>query len=528
LIREGYPVRDFRDSNLTSMKFSEVVSSIGRVTDLKRFASAYVIDFRNLEPEEIRAALLKTGPQYFHRENVLKAFRSLDFSEDRELRTLAPIILRRVLLQKDGFVCSVRETEDSVIEWEQGIIDASNEAKINSKGEKQDHLNLLRFVVETAWEQNDSVSVDEKNLIEKLRERLKLSEIEYRIIEADLGKFPKPGNNLHSRSEIEDARRALQSAGLIAAIKDNSGVDYDVIPLETAEALRWVLGLEVRSHGFGELLGNKYVKQKAYLLTLLQKCEIPTDGLVSSDDIRREVMEHIKPSVVLGGLTPKDGLSMTDLSKWCEDLKLATSGLKADKIARIVAFYDNLHEKEESVGDEREIWYSNFEAFANRDLQFLRSQQLITKDLEVERRFEAATNFLFERKLGHKPLKLIGTAHADGVLSHGDSLIYWDNKSKECEVSLKDHLKQFDGYVREAEKPLTCFLVIGPKFTDDSQALAMQYKVQNGTSITLITAGELKTIADKWAALQSSGSEKSFPLGYFEQTGRFNPALLPL
>ena len=451
------------------MKFSEVAQSIGRITELKRFASAYVIDFRNLEPEEIKAALIKTAPQYFHRDNVRVACDSLAFSDDRELRTLAPMLLRRILLQQDGFISPFRETEDSVIEWEQGIIDASNEAKINSKGEKEAHLNLFRFVLETAWEQNDSISADEKNLIEKLRERLKLSEVEYRIIEANLGKFPKPGNNLHSRTEIEDARRALQLAGLIAAIKDSSGVDYDVIPEETAETLREIFGLEVRAHGYKDLLGTKYVRQKSYLLGLLKKCEFPVDGLSSSEEIHSEVMEHIKPSIVLGGLTPKDGLSMGDLSKWCEDLKLPISGLKADKVARIISFYDNLHEKEETNGDEREIWYSAFESFACRDLQFLRSQQLISKDLEAERKFEAATNYLFERKLGHKPLKLIGTAHADGALSHGDSLIYWDNKSKESEVSLKDHIKQFDGYIRGAEKPLTCFMVIAPKFTEDSQ-----------------------------------------------------------
>lgn len=508
------------------MKFTEVVQSIGRITDLKRYASAYVIDFRNLEPDEIRQALVKTAPQYFHKENVLKAYHALEYSDNREIRILAPLIIKKALLQKDGFACTTRETEDSVIEWEQAIIDASNESRLNSKGEKGNNLGLLQFVVDTAWRQNDSVSADEKNLIEKIRERLKISETEYRIIEADLGKFPKPGNNLHNRSEIEDVRKILQSSGLIAAIKDSSGMDYDVIPTETAEVLRGFLNLEVRAHGFKELLASKYVRQKSYLLDLLKKCELPIDGLATSEDIRNEVMEHIKPSVILGGLTPKDGLPMTDLSKWCEDLKLPTSGLKAEKIARIISFYDNLLEREESVGDEREIWYADYSAFANRDLKHLRSQQLISKDIEVERKFEAATNFLFERKLGHKPLKLIGTAHPDGILSHGDSLIFWDNKSKESEVSLKDHIKQFDGYIKDAEKKLTCFLVIGPKFTEDSQALAMQYKVQNGTAITLITADELKEISEKWYS--SKASDASFPLGYLEQAGRFNPALLPL
>jgi len=47
------------------MTFEEVVENSERVLELKRFASAYVIDFRNLEPDEIRNALIKTAPQYF-------------------------------------------------------------------------------------------------------------------------------------------------------------------------------------------------------------------------------------------------------------------------------------------------------------------------------------------------------------------------------------------------------------------------------------------------------------------------------
>lgn len=95
-------------------------------------------------------------------------------------------------------------------------------------------------------------------------------------------------------------------------------------------------------------------------------------------------------------------------------------------------------------------------------------------------------------------------------------------------MNLKDHIRQFDTYIREADKPVRCFLVIAPSFTDESQALAMDYKVKNGTVITLITADELRTLADRWAEQQAERSESSFPLGYFEQSGRFNPDLVPL
>ena len=153
------------------------------------------------------------------------------------------------------------------------------------------------------------------------------------------------------------------------------------------------------------------------------------------------------------------------LSKWCGELKLPVSGSKTDMIGRIIEYYDNIRLKDETVIDEREHWYNFYLNFASRDLDFLRNQQLIQKDIECERKFEQATDYLFEKKLIHKPLKLIGTNHADGALSFQDRVIYWDNKSKETPVNLKDHIKQFDSYIKASEKSVACFFVIGPEFT---------------------------------------------------------------
>ena len=46
--------------------------------------------------------------------------------------------------------------------------------------------------------------------------------------------------------------------------------------------------------------------------------------------------------------------------------------------------------------------------------------------------------------------------HADGMLSHGEALILWDN---ECTPA--SHLKQFDRYIRQPEKRVSGFIVIG-------------------------------------------------------------------
>ena len=508
------------------MNFEKTVKNIGLTTELKRFSSAYVIDFRNLTEEELRAALIKTAPQYAHIPNVEKALRHLFLDPDRNCRLIASFILKRVLLHKDDFMCPRRDTEDEIISWEQSIVDQSNEDLLKKAAERSKDLSLFRFVVDTAWQHNDSISSDEKNLIEKIQTRLKITDEEHHIIEAKLGKFPKPGNELHTRGEIDNIRKLMQSEGLLFGIRDDDGTDFDVIPDEVAHAIREVMGISIRRYGYTELLKYKAVNSKAYLATCLKKADIAVDGYATMDVLRGIIIEQVSPSLVLGGVSPKDGLSMNVLQKWCADIGEWVSGTKADIIARIIDHYDNLLEREEHAADERELWYEHFEDFARRNLGFLRSQQLIEKDLQTETMFEHATSYLFEKKLRHKPLSLVGSERADGALSYQDKVIYWDNKSKESPVNLKDHIKQFDRYITMSEKPVAGFLVVGPDFTPESSLLAMQYQVENGTTICLVTAGELKAIAEAWAAKTTGKDEDPFPLGYLIQIGRFNAGLV--
>lgn len=50
--------------------------------------------------------------------------------------------------------------------------------------------------------------------------------------------------------------------------------------------------------------------------------------------------------------------------------------------------------------------------------------------------------------------------------------------------------------------------------------------MQNDTLILLITAKELKTLAEQWS--QNNNSDDVFPLGYFKQNGRFNSDLVEI
>ena len=122
---------------------------------------------------------------------------------------------------------------------------------------------------------------------------------------------------------------------------------------------------------------------------------------------------------------------------------------------------------------------------------------------------------------------MCGSEHPDGMVSYNDKLIMWDNKSKETPVSLADHIKQFDRYIKTSAKPVSVFMVIGPSFTPDSAKECAKYALTSDTIILLITAEELKNVAMQFAAAHQADNDP-LPLGIFKQNGRFDPDLIVL
>lgn len=101
----------------------------------------------------------------------------------------------------------------------------------------------------------------------------------------------------------------------------------------------------------------------------------------------------------------------------------------------------------------------------------------------------------------------------------------WDNKSKERPglVNLRDHIGQFHGYMEQSEKPVPVFLVIAPGFTEESEVEATRYHAEHfSRNLVLITAGELKSLAEEWSSRDNKNREQPFPLGLFAASGRFN------
>ena len=115
------------------MNFNACIENVSTFTDLKRFANEYVIDYKRLSFDELKAAVIKTAPQYSNDDNIQKVVRFFELNPERDTRVLFSILVKSVLLNCDDFTESVRTTEDKVIAYEQEIVDQANEFSLKDE-----------------------------------------------------------------------------------------------------------------------------------------------------------------------------------------------------------------------------------------------------------------------------------------------------------------------------------------------------------------------------------------------------------
>lgn len=512
------------------MNFDDAVEAIALSRHLHRIAGAHVVDHRRLNSDELREGLHKVKPQYLHEETIRANLEHALFRENNtQLRVLSRLILVDVLLNQFGFESPFKETEESVIAFEQMVVDRSNELELTDLGCESNlstrfrNLKLYEFVLDVAWQNNDDKSPDEVNLLRKLRERLSITEPDHRLMEARLGKFPKLENKLHAREEIDEARRYLHSRGLLFAIRRGDAVDIDLIPEEIAETLKLLVNQQMRREAYVAMMAERPVRKKAHLQDVLAKNGVEYGRYDNLETLAGLVIDYVPAAKAVSSNSPRYGLNNKQLSNWLREIGESVYGTTDEMVERVIHHFDRRRPVVQQEDDERAAWYVHYEWLASRDYEALRAQGVISKDLEIESKFEEATNYLFAQKLKHTPLKQPGSNHPDGLLSLGSHFLMWDNKSKESPVNLRDHIKQFDAYMENAEKPVPIFLVIGPSFTEESEYEAIRYRTENfERAITLITAGELKDLAEDWTHPDNKRREEPFPLALLGTSGRFS------
>ncbi len=141
------------------MKFNEVVTNIGTITDLRRIAGAHVVDHKQLCDDELRTAIIKVKPQYLHGESLQNNLNRVLYQEEKkDYRVLARVILIDVLLEQFGYRLPFAQTEEKVIAFEQSIVNRANETNLidlaygQNNSQRHENLKLYDFVLQVAWD----------------------------------------------------------------------------------------------------------------------------------------------------------------------------------------------------------------------------------------------------------------------------------------------------------------------------------------------------------------------------------------
>ena len=497
------------------MKVADAIKQMSKLP-LQRIVDSFTRDFPKPDENQARDIILRNVDELTNPERIAAVLQfDGPFSEQIRQKCMLEAFVNR-----PDWSASEQDIVKGLHQLEQGVLDAAADAD-SLRYEDPQHIAIMKDVLATALK-DDHITVGELRLLHALRDSLGLSETVLRIVLAQMDHFPQPGNVLNTPSECRDVLNGLQRGGIVFHCNKADGSPY-VIPDEIRASVMAALGVELGQHAWALLLDALTVRQ---LKRVLAKKKLPTSGtkLELKD---RVIAADLRPSRALGIL------STQELHKLCSSLPgVPVSGTKTERIERIVGYFANLITKE--ISDEAspgERFYEYLPELARRDRENLLANQIITKDIDIERGFEEATRFLFESRLGVELMDMDGSEHPDGCVRFGGrrrtsgDVLMWDNKSTESAYSFPpSHLRQFKRYIRDASDPVACFLVVAAKPDDSAMDSVWQLAAQCvGTQVAVIAAEDLGWVADEW---WSRNPDDRFDLEVFNMTGILTRPLL--
>lgn len=466
------------------------------------------------DEERLREQIRQNAKEFADPDRVGEALREETLV--RAQRILMEAMLKSLLVAPN-MACDEDALFDKVRSYEQEVISVANAP--DAFAFSDDHsIDVYSEVLDVALD-DDDISVEEHHLLTRLRRKLGVSRREHRLLEGRLGKFPKPGGELHSHAEFRDALKRLQTAGILLYCNHAEGGPKVALPEELAKPVKEFLGFEMSPEA-QKLLHDELTNEQLY--RALQEEGLPVSGSKGQRS-ERLLKAGVKPSEVLSGLQNEE------LREICRKLPgVNVSGSKQERVDRIIDYFDSLTTKEpEPSDDPRAVYYQYFEEFAGRDNKNLYQRKLIKHDRDMEAGFEKGTRYLFEEKLGLDLVEMAGTEHADGCVAFpSGEILLWDNKGKESVYTFpKSHLDQFKRYIRESPVRVNAFLVIVPNYDSSArlQAMKLKHESTTDTDVALISAEDLKWLAENWSERARGGS---FSLEVFNFTGILDRATL--
>jgi len=208
-------------------------------------------------------------------------------------------------------------------------------------------------------------------------------------------------------------------------------------------------------------------------------------------------------------VTTLDSLKMDELINLCKLYELLPRGRKKELIERIVHFFRNYQIKG-TKATPKEL-FSIYEDLSKQNKNAYRDIGIDDTQISlptITADFERATRYIFEAIFGLTvKTQTPGREEPDGIIKEDNILLY------ECKTVLSPpyelpiaHRDQFRRYIKDqydklephAKTALKCFILIAHSFSDKVEDILSQIKIEPYIPFCLMTASDLKFIAENW------------------------------
>jgi len=275
----------------------------------------------------------------------------------------------------------------------------------------------------------------------------------------------------------------------------------------------------VADEAFKEAL-SKFNNSQLY--RVLSKKELGIPG-TKNQRVERIVNSRYSSSTIF------DILKTGELKDLCKLYELHPGGRKTEIIERIVHYFRNYQIKG-TKATPKEL-FSIYEDLSKQNKNAYRDIGIDDKDISLPTMtadFERATKYIFESifRLSVKT-QTPGREEPDGVIKEDNIILY------ECKTVLSPpyempitHRDQFRRYIKDqydklephAKTALKCFILIAHSFGEKIEDILAQIKIEPYIPFCLITASDLKFIAENWLSEQKG---RTLPTSVLIFQGRY-------
>ena len=500
------------------MKIADVLPQL-TIQPLRKFANAWEVSVIKSDKRDVFEQAILGEVNRIESENAVRQrLGAFECELDYSCRVNAEMLLRQ-LLDEPGYV--IADASDLINRAVASDVGFFEYARSNTSTRHLDPrtVDIYQAVLNVAWESGD-VGFEEYQLIRRLQRKLNINRRDHRVMEIQLRENLTP----IGPQEAEQGLRDLNSYGFVLQFKHHGQVQV-VLPGEIALHLRAVYGLSLQSGAYRNLAAKL---PTAVIRKTLEDAQQPAVSRRKELLIDRLIDGEVPPATLL------DDLDDDDLDNLFVNFpNQKRPALRAVKIRHLISHFDRCSKSVELVSEDEEpdrSYYVYLVELASRQYEVLRAANIIEHDQNVDRAFERGVRYAFSKMLGHPAIQLTGSAHPDGgVAAKNGKMVLWDCKSAIRAYSLTEpKCAQFLQYVSKEAPNVVCpFLIFSGSFTNESaaRALALKANCRPGTEIALMTAAELKWLADKWS---KDYSGRVLPLDVLAHSGFLNTEVLEL